>query len=572
MFKIKNNPRIIGDNHVKEVAIVLRKKLINESIESSPNTARETAQYIMKKFPDIKSVYTKFDAYSQKNDLVIEMRNGSTINVNLFLIKKGGKIQPRNLGAKSFLKKYFLDDKLQMMFNLKFEEEYQNFLRQLKGVEEEFSYQMDYKKLKQEVGEKFPVFTPEINGIRDAFLYKLREICFNFLTKFYNDRNSGLIEAYSTFLMIDDVNIITYYEKNNNASVEELKSTKPNFDDIQIYKKGKNTVGIKCGEIAFTLRFKFESKPTSSVKLATSFEYFKETTKVSPNKSTLAKIEKLMNEHTHTAEKNTSNAIGKCHEALTYYYFLKEWPGVMQVDEEKVLDLLSKYSSILDRVLLNTLCNSTATIIPVIKEKLKLKYNNFDIESIELIPDSYIQDRLNTGDLQLVLRVNGDYRIEDISLKAISTSKRKITVKNPGVGTIIGSTFFDIGSLDRAVSEAKIKYESKLITRLQALENLSVELGEKLKQAKPPQLKKGIENLMGKSLMAITFYSEEKSVCKEPSEIKGDIKIFTQSPTSIQTTLAWNKGEEQMSLRMKFSKGETHGWSSVKLAAEYKID
>ncbi|MGI2328140.1 hypothetical protein [Planococcus sp. YIM B11945] len=572
---MKENPRQIGDKHVKEVYLALKKYVNKEDLGFCTEAVHKTATYIIDCYPNIKCVFSKFDfSKTEKEDLLLVLEDGSKIRVNLFLIKKGGRIQPKNLGAKSFLEKYFLQEKLQDHFNAKFEEAYNRFLKRLYEEKYGFPYLGDQKELKKIIKEKFQSFTPEINPMRDEFLYSLREECFALLTDFYNGKNQEFLHAYNTLLMVGDFNVITVYGKGGSAQIETFEAKKPSFDDIQIYKTGKSTVGIRCGEIGLTLRFKFESRPSSSIKLATSYEYFTEENSFknkNENEITLRKVEELMHNHNFEKAKNTSNAIGKCHEAITYYYFLSEYPNILQVETDKCIDLLSQYSSLIDPELLGMLFQSTSTIVPAIRERLSAKYKNYEIESIELIPESYIVDRLNTGDIQLVLRINGKYLTEDISLKAIAKKSGKITTKNPGVGTILGPIYFNLGSMDSIVSETKSHYESGAIGRREVLENLSEELGAKLQEASQEKLKKGIESLIGKALMAITYYKEKASICKKPSEINGEINVYVKSPSPIQNTLSWNENLEMLNLRMKFSKGEEHGWSSVKLTSEYQI-
>lgn len=569
---MKENPRQIGDRHVKEVSLALKQYAKKEILGSFPESVLETAKYIISCYPNIKYVFSKFDGDKKEKDLLLVLEDGSEIDVNLFLIKKGRKIQPKNLGAKSFLKKYFLQENLQNLFNARFEEAYIRFLKRLYEEKESTPYFGELKELKKIINEQFQNFTDEINPIRDEFLYSLREECFALLTDFYNGKNQEFLHAYNTLLMVSDFNVITAYEKNGSSQAETFKARRPSFDDIRIYKTGKSTVGIRCGEIGLTLRFKFESKPSSSIKLATSYEYFKEENNFRyKNEMTMQKIDNLIRNHSFEKAKNTSNAIGKCHEAITYYYFLNEYPNILQVENEKCIDLLSQYSTLLDTELLEMLFQSTSTIVAAIRDKLNSKYKNYNIESIELIPDSYITDRLSTGDIQLVLRVDGKYVTEDVSLKAIAKKGGRITTKNPGVGTILGSTYFNLGSMEPIVSETKMHYENRAISRRGVLEALSEELGAKIQEAPQEKLKKGIESLMGKALMAITYYKDNISYCKKPSEINGEIKVYVKSPSPIQNTLTWNGGLEMLSLRMKFSRGEEHGWSSVKLTSEYQI-
>ena len=289
----------------------------------------------------------------------------------------------------------------------------------------------------------------------------------------------------------------------------------PTFSDIQIYKVGKNTVGIKYGEVALTLRFKFESSPISSIKLAASYDRFPdESEKQLINSNTIQKMVKLLTTHEYIKNTNSSNAIGKCHEAITYYYFLKECPEIAQVEPDECVRLLNQYYSLVRSEVLEKLYNSTSTMIPVIREKLNEKYNNFSLDSIELVPDSYMSDRLDTGDLQLILKVNDGYVIEKISLKATAKKSNKITTKNPGIGTILGPMYFDIGSMDTVVQEVKSKFQIGEINHKESLEILASELGFQLKEATQEQLRQGIENLLGKAIMAVTFYDESVSYCR----------------------------------------------------------
>lgn len=40
----------------------------------------------------------------------------------------------------------------------------------------------------------------------------------------------------------------------------------------------------------------------------------------------------------------------------------------------------------------------------------------------------------------------------------------------------------------------------------------------------------------------------------------------------MEITLRWNDRQEELSLRVKFSKGKQRVWLSVKLACEYMVD
>ncbi|WP_075983673.1 hypothetical protein [Bacillus massilinigeriensis] len=567
------NPRLLGDEHVKLVYAALTRLINKENIDYFPNTVIQTAFFIESLYPNIKSVTSKFETPhpDHAKDLTLYLENNKTINVNLFSIRKGRKIQPKNPGAKSFFSKYFLSEKLQETFNNLFEKNYLEFLRELLETKIGTHYINDKKELKKLIVHYFPKFTQEINPLRDKFLYSLRESCFTLLRDFYNEKSPGFFNAFNVLFMTDDLNIVTSYgNTEEEVSVEKFDPGTPEFNDIRLYKSGKNTVGIKFGEVALTLRFKFESGPNSSIKLAVSYDSFPNESQIELiNQRTIQDIIDLINSQ-YIQEKDDSNAIGKCHESFTYFYLLKEFPSTSQVDEHECVTQLSKYYSQVKPETLEKLYHSTSTIVPVIREKLTERYNSFSVENIELVPDSYIEDKLDTGDLQLILRVSNNYIVEKISLKAIRKNSN-ITTKNPGIGTILGPTYFNIGDLNPVVKEIKSKFIIGQLTHRESLEIISEKLGDSLENAPQKNLKQGIENLLGKALMAITIYDESVSYCKKHTAIDGKITVKTKTPTAIQNTLAWNNDSEQINLRVKFSKGQKHGWSSIKLTSEYRF-
>lgn len=572
---MEKSPRIIGDNHVNYVHQALIKYLGNEPIDHFPLSAKKTVNFITTHYPDIESVKSKFETPHPdlSKDLTLFLNSGKEISVNLFLIKKGGKIQPKNPGAKSFLSKYFLSQSLQDSFNKSIETNYIKFLKKIVETKKGTHYISDKKELKRLVSTFYPKFTDSINSLRDQFLYSLRETSFDLLKDFYNAENEGFFYAYNNFFMSEDFNVITRYGKEEiDISVEEFNPGVPNFGDIQIYKIGKSTLGIKFGNVALTLRFKFESSPTSSIKLAASYDRIPEQTENEVlNGKTIRKIGDLINAHEYSETFNSSNAIGKCHEALVYYHFIKEYPNISQVEQDECVNQLGSYYSQVKQDTLLKLYHTTPTIIPAIVDKLDKKYRNYVIDSVELVPDSYISDNLDTGDLQLVLKVNQKYIIEKISLKALAKRGSKITTKNPGIGTILGPTYFDIGNIDLTVNEVKTKFNMGELDHKESLEVLAEELGNQLKKASQEKLKNGIQNLLGKSMMAVTFYEENISYCKEYSEIDSYINVYVKKPTTIQNTLAWDNDVEMINLRVKFSRGQKHGWSTVKLTSEYQI-
>jgi hypothetical protein len=196
MLEVKimpKSPRHIGDEHVKSVHQALLLHIRDHSIMHYPFTVIETVHFIINNYSNIKFVTSKFDTIhpDHTSDLTLYLNDNSAIPVNLFIIKKGGRIQPKNPGAKSFLKKYFLSEKLQEKFNFIFEKNYLEFLSRLIEYEKGIHYISDKKELKRLASIYFPKFTDSINPYRDSFLYSLRETCFHLLKDSFNEKSEG---------------------------------------------------------------------------------------------------------------------------------------------------------------------------------------------------------------------------------------------------------------------------------------------------------------------------------------------------------------------------------------------
>ncbi|UHA58860.1 hypothetical protein KDJ21_018810 [Metabacillus litoralis] len=104
-----NQSRKIGDEHVINVFNALKNLLTGKPIQEFPDTTKETVEYIMKLYPDIKGVHNKFETEKPDfhPDLCLLLKSDKQIKINLFYTKGNAVIQPKNLGAKSFLAKYF---------------------------------------------------------------------------------------------------------------------------------------------------------------------------------------------------------------------------------------------------------------------------------------------------------------------------------------------------------------------------------------------------------------------------------------------------------------------------------
>lgn len=130
---------------------------------------------------------------------------------------------------------------------------------------------------------------------------------------------------------------------------------------------------------------------------------------------------------------------------------------------------------------------------------------------------------------------------------------------------------FSNRSLVSVVEEAKREFQEERLNHKEVLEKVSERLGESLKSTDQRQLRRGTVALLGKSTTVFTIYSLNESFILEHTIIKDDIEILPKIPSPIQTTSRWNDGDEELTLRVKFSAGQKHGWSSLKLASEYQI-
>lgn len=569
-------PSTIGKNHVLGVYKALKTLLDKSSIQSYSEPIRATAYFIRDEYPNIASVSNKYeeeqpDAHS---DLQIKLVDGQEININLFCVKGNSAIQPKNLGAKSFLKKYFQSNEIQNDFNLFIEKEYERFLQGIMSLKGKSKAPDSISLLKKKVATNYPKFNEKINPFRRIFLFNLRESCFDLLKDEYNVGAKGIQHAFTELMMMNHTTIITRYtNKNKCLSVEYWKSNINSRNGVKIYKKGNDTVGIRSGNEALTLRFKFESSPTSSIKIATSYEVFpEESVTIQKNLKSIHRFEQLIEEHKCSGEKKARpNAIGKCNEAMIYYRIIKENPMIDQINENAYYDMLMAYYTLATPEELTNIHNASILTTQTIYRYLSQKYGEYAIEAIQLVGDSYIKNRADTSDLQLILIVKGKYITESLSLKATAKRNTNITKKNPGAGQLLGPRYFDVGSLENLINESKNKFNEKLLDHRQVLEIISNEIGKVLSNASQEKLQRGLKVLLDDKIVVLTIYTDNECLLLEPREIKGKVEVYPLSPTAIQTTLRWNHQQEELSMRVKFSASQKKGWSSLKLACEHRV-
>ncbi|MFJ7733844.1 hypothetical protein ACIQXF_18455 [Lysinibacillus sp. NPDC097231] len=538
------------------------------------NISYPTANYIKQLYPNIKSIVNKYQTNQpdQHPDLLLILQNEDEVKINLFSIGGKSSIQPKNLGAKSFLTKYFNSEALQKMFNVDFEHELKAFYREIVSRKEQINEYDTTTILRSKVKGYFPKFTNEINPLRRAFLAQIRDNAFYLLTEAYNAKKGLLEETFRILMMTDSINIVSRHNKEGIYKVEQWQTQIDFTKSLFIYKKGNDTVGLRIGEHALTLRFKFESRPFTSIKIATSFEYFPEDAKVlNENLQSIEAFEKKIEQHVQTCTKNSSNAIGKCNEAIVYYQLLKTNPSLQQVEESAYQGMMTSYSSIVAHDVLLQIVESSVITREKIEEYFANKYGEYQLQSIQLVPESYIKDRLDTTDLKIILIANGQYIEEGLSLKAIATKNVKITVKNPGAGQILGPLYFNIGSLVPLLDELKQQFDFGKKNHRECLEEISAEFGQAVGNAELSKLQIGLVAILGNATKVVTMYKQNDCRILEYSKTIDNIKIYQQTPSTIQTTFICNDGELKLTLRAKYSAGQSKGWSSVKFVGEMGI-
>lgn len=567
----------IGRNHVLLVGRALNQLFVGQSIESFPETVVQTVKFICKKYPTIESAVSKYEREHPDlhPDLQLTLSNDEEVNVNLFKIKGSAAIQPKNLGARSFLETYFCSKGLQIYFTDYLDESYTHFLREVISLKEKPNDYDQIPALKKKVNAYYPKFTPEINPLRTSFLFDLREYCFELLQGEFNIGARGIQHAFNELMMLEDTTIITRYADGDKClSVAFWKSEIDSEKGIEIYKKGNDTIGIRSGDEALTIRFKFESSPTSSMKLATSYQRFPSHNQIEKeNRQSVAKFERLLQKHVEKKkQRGRPDAIGKCNEAMVYYRIVKENPAIDQIQKKEYQELLVNHYSKLTPKELASIQLASKVTTQKMYTYLADKYGQFHIESIQLVTQSYLKDRSDTSDLQLILKVNRKSITASFSLKAIARRNTKITSKNPGARQLLGPTYFDIGSLGLVIDETEKRFKKGELNHRQSMEIVSAEIGKALLHAPGENLKKGVRALLGNQPMVVTIYLENDSLVLEYDAIQEEVIVQPNTPSTIQTTLTWNTGQEELSLRVKFSRSQAYGWSSLKLACDYRVE
>lgn len=570
----------IGNKHVYEVKEHLLKLLSGENIIVN-STSSATASYLFNKHPSIKSIHSKFDHKNPDKypDVTIHVENNK-IPYHLFSIKNGG-IQPRNLGGKSFLSTYFQEDILQERFNTRLEQFYIHFYRSILKDSDEYT---SLKDLRKEVKNAEISFSnnDNANKSRKNFLFSLRENALEIFQELLNTDKREKIISGLNYLLFNGESMLIAKKKAPDFPVIETSYQFSYTDSINIYRKGNDSIGFTNGTFVLFIRFKFESQPHSPIKLTTSLGKYESTSNI--NTSLISKFDKTWNDliaNTHYTGSVDPNSVGKINEALIYHYFLKNKPTVISdenIKEARHIEYLKLYGVKLPK---NTLYKLSAAskfaVESVLLDHIKTNYPNHSVSALSLTDDAYRLDIKDNSDIKLILKPVCDSSVKDsvkelgFSLKANAKSSSIPVVKNPGFGTILGPNYFRVGDTNSITKELKELFIKKKIDHNQVLEYANQYLAESLSSATIDTLKHGVATIIGEIPTLHTFYDDNYAKISEVITCGDDLKFIPNFPTRINNSIHWNNEREQLTMRVKFASGKSHGWSSLKLACTYKI-
>jgi len=563
-----------GNQHTKDVAMYLE-QLIQEKLflpqEKLP--AVVVAQFLFTQFPRTSEVKTKFDFERADHhaDLYI-YQDEHVYPIHLFSLKKNTTIQPKNPGAKSFLSKYFGLMGAQHTFNTLLDQARSNLFKDIAihhGITDLYVSEVALKKSIHELQLDENI----LKSYRRRFLESIRDHCYSLLLDSLNEQQSDFFRGFKHLSMIEEYKVI-FIEETSEIKLEQ--QTIQTFESVHLLKKNNSSIHILVDDYELELRFKFESSLTSSIKLATKLSHTHELTDQFQQKTRqlntkwLSSFEDSLHTHTLLTHSNKSNAIGRCHEVLTLYQFIKHNPTIHLVDPNQVHHTLTAYYAYLESDMLQQLIESAHVTTSVLLRYLKEMYGQSQIEQVQLVSDSYVANKLETADILLTLRYEQNLIELPLSLKALKAHNSVMTIKNPGAGTILSYQYFDVfDEMQEFIARIKEKYLIGLISRQEVLSEVSNEITKHLSIASQTSLVSGLKKMIGTNLSIVSFYQNLTCSIHPPIEVGGHIRVSQHSSTT--TRLTWSNGNEYLNFRVKLSAGASHGWSSLKLSCERSV-
>lgn len=569
-----------GNQHVLEVKYYLSKLIKGEHIDLHSSSAA-TAMYLYKKHSSITSIQSKFDNPNpdQHPDLTLTLHKHQ-VPYHLFT-SKTGDIQPRNLGGKSFLSKYFNDPLLQDKFNSTLNRLYEAFFKSFLRSTNQYKSLKDYR---NEVRKQNITFSSNEKAriARKNILYSLRESTLEMFQELLNSNNQQQVISGLNLLLFKGESMLVSIEKAPEFPVLEKKYQFDPDSNIILFRKGNASIGFTDGNITLYIRFKFESQPHSPIKLTTALFNNESTTNI--NQELISKFEDIWTQLIHETNEvrlNDPNSIGKVNEALIYHYLLTNQQAVISDENSKEarhLNNLKIYGENLKKDTLEKLKYASKDAVEsILLPSIKEEYSEYKILAISLTDDAYRLDIKDNSDIKITLTPknpnSSEVKLKELcySLKANAKSNSIPVVKNPGFGTILGANYFRIGETTQVAKELKNLYLEGKLTREEVLESANQYLADSLSKASKASLKLGISTIVGDIPTLHTFYESNYAKLSKIISYGEDLKFIANHPTKINNAIFWNDDKEQLIMRLKFSAGESHGWSSLKLACTYKI-
>ncbi len=204
------------------------------------------------------------------DDLVVNTQDGSKIGFSLKCWKTKSTVLSKNMGAKSLLQEYFLASTEQQIFNQKMETEQLDFLNSILKTNHK-SIAVAKKQINNHAvqnGKSKARFSDSnyknANSQRDKFLQKLRDNLYNIL----QELSTSQLENACNLILDSDKKLFHASYSSGNESVDFISTPKiTGARNIEIIKRGNDSVVVKINSHSVGFRFKFESGITSSIKL-----------------------------------------------------------------------------------------------------------------------------------------------------------------------------------------------------------------------------------------------------------------------------------------------------------------
>jgi len=283
------------------------------------------------------------------------------------------------------------------------------------------------------------------------------------------------------------------------------------------------------------------------------------------------------------------DAIGKYHELVTRSALKRLLPNchIEGTPESSLESILTRLDLSL-RTKLDTIAEPTVQrILDCVRQAFGQPLTTEQISQLApqfiLRPNIYRGNRLDTGDLQVIL----PNRMLRVSLKALSKHDHPV-LKNPGVGKILSSQFFDspknraflkfINNLRQTFESGKLEFRPRYVpdertswSHANALLMAAGKLCELLGELDDTKIKTGVERLLDLTpdkYEVIAYYDEGIAEVHKLPLPSPPFRVLNH-PSPINVSILWPG--HRIALRVKFASGTDRDeyamrWSSLKLA------